>query len=204
MATEAAAARNTQRPTRSWRAACLLGLALCLPLAAQPLGNREREVEAAFLVNFVRYAEWPRQRFSGEADPYVIAVVGSQEATDTVAAIARAAGPIQGRRIEVWRVDLDGHGARREVAKMRLREAHVAFLPAEAATSPRELLGALDGAPVLTVSDVPGFVRDGGMLGLVRAGPHMVFEANPRAIDACGLGLSAKVLKLARIREPAP
>ncbi|HET7655901.1 MAG TPA: YfiR family protein [Luteimonas sp.] len=203
MATEAAACGSHRHPW--WRrAGWLLGLALCLPLAAQPLGNRERQVEAAFLVNFVRYAEWPRQRFTGEGDPYVIAVVGSQDATDTVAAIARAAGPIQGRRIEVRRVDLDVRGARREAAARRLRAAHVAFLSSDAATTAEQLLGVLDGAPVLTVSDVPGFVEAGGMLGLVRAGPHMAFEANPRAINACGLGLSAKVLKLARIREPVP
>ena len=57
--------------------------------------------------------------------------------------------------------------------------------------------------PVLTVSDVPGFAAQGGMLGLVRSGRHMAFEANPDAIRNGGVSLSAKVLKLARIREGA-
>ena len=87
-----------------WRRAALLlvGVASVLPLAAQPVGDRELQVEAACLVNFVRYADWPRQQFTSASDPYVIAVLGSDTVVDTVAAIARAAGPIQGRRIDVY------------------------------------------------------------------------------------------------------
>ena len=188
----------TERPGWWRRAALLLGVALVMPLAAQPLGNRELQLEAAFLVNFVRYAEWPRQRFTGASDPYVIAVLGSETTVDTVAAIARAAGPIQGRRIEVKPVDLFRRGA-----GDRLRDSHVVFLQASAKATPRELLRAVDGMPVLTVSDVPGFAAQGGMLGLVRSGRHMAFEANPDAIRNGGVSLSAKVLKLARIREGA-
>jgi len=194
------------RPAASWwrGAALLLGIALGWPLAAQPVGDRAMQVEAAFLVNFVRYADWPRHRFDGPADPYVIAVIGSETAADTIAAVARAAGPIQGRHVEVRRVELAGAGSARRAALERLRSAHVAFLQATAGTTPRELLRALGDAPVLTVSDARGFAAEGGMLGLVRSGQRMAFEANPGAIQAGGVSLSAKVLKLARIREGAP
>jgi hypothetical protein len=52
---------------------------------------------------------------------------------------------------------------------------------------------------VLTVSDVPGFAAGGGMLGLVRSGRTLAIEANPDAIRASGISVSAKVLKLARL-----
>jgi YfiR/HmsC-like len=42
------------------------------------------------------------------------------------------------------------------------------------------------------------------MLGLVPRGQRIVFDANPRAIQASGLQVSAKVLKLAHIVEPPP
>ena len=181
----------------------LLGIALVSPLPAQPVGDRELQVEAAFLVNFVRYAEWPRQRFRDPADPYVVAVVGSDTVVDTFDAVARAAGPIQGRRISVRRVELAGAAGsdRRRSAIQQLRGSHVVFVQASSGGNARDVLLALAGAPVLTVGDVPGFVADGGMLGLVRVGPHLAFEANPAAIQAAGVSLSAKVLKLARIRE---
>ena len=206
MATDAA---PTAKPSRAgwWpRALLLLATGLGLPLAAQPVGDRELQVEAAFLVNFVRYAEWPRHRFQGPGDPYVIAVVGSDTAVDTVAAIARAAGPIQGRSIAVRRVELEGRigSERRRSAVQRLRASHLVFLQASADESAREVLRAVADAPVLTVGDVPGFVTQGGMIGLVRSGQRMSFEANPDAIQASGVGLSAKVLKLARIRRGVP
>ena len=204
MVAEAAPARRPAAAGWWRRAAILLGIAIAVPLSAQPVGDREMQVEAAFLVNFVRYAEWPRQRFDGPDDPYVIAVVGSDTVADTIAAIARAAGPIQGRRIEVRRVELRGSASERRAATEYLRNSHVAFLPAGGRASPRELLRILGDAPVLTVSDAPGFAAAGGMLGLVRAGPRMAFEANPGAMQACGVSLSAKVLKLARIREGGP
>jgi hypothetical protein len=83
----------------------------------------------------------------------------------------------------------------------QLRACHLAFLDADAATTPADFVAALKGAPVLTVGNARGFVAAGGMLGLVRSGPRMAFEADPQAIQASGVGLSAKVLKLARIRE---
>jgi hypothetical protein len=187
------------------RAALLLGLALGMPLVAQPVGNRELQIEAAFLVNFVRYTDWPPQHFNGPGDPYVIAVVGSETSFDTVAAIAGAAGAIQGRRIEVVRVEYDGQGGieRRRAAIQRMRASHLLFLQASADAGARDVVRAVAGAPVLTVSDVPGFASKGGMIGLVRSGQHLAFEANPAAIHASGVVLSAKVLKLARIREDA-
>ena len=42
------------------------------------------------------------------------------------------------------------------------------------------------------------------MLGLVRVQQHLAFEANPEAIRDARLLVSAKVLKLARIRRTAP
>ena len=202
MAAEAALASAPARGHWLRRAGLLLGIALAVPLAAQPLGDRELQVEAAFLVNFVRYAEWPPERFDGPGDPYVIGVVGTETASDNVAGVARAPGPIQGRRIEVKRVALEGRpgSAERRAAIRRLRDCHLAFLPGSADTGTREFLDALEGAQVLTVGDAPGFVASGGMIGLVRAGPHIAFEANPQAIQDSGVGLSAKVLKLARIR----
>jgi hypothetical protein len=191
----------------------LLALAGAFPVAAQeradPAG--ELQVEAAFLVNFVRYSDWPRQRFASPASPYVVTVVGPESVAATVAAVASAAGDIQGRRIEVRRVDASrvdaaradvprgGGTARQADAAARLRGSHMVFIHHSAGVAPDQVLRLLSGVPVLTVSDVPGFALDGGMLGLVRNGRRLVFEANPPAIQAAGIVVSAKVLKLARI-----
>ena len=55
-----------------------------------------------------------------------------------------------------------------------------------------------------SLAEIHRVLKPGGMLGLVRVDRHLAFEANPDEIRAAGLSVSAKVLKLARIRRSAP
>ncbi len=189
-------------------AAWMRGVAIVLALASAPPSAtdaatstlEDTHIEAAFLVNFVRYTDWPSARLADPGAPYVVGVVGSADVVDNIGAVAAAAGFINGRRIEVHRIPIVD-GARRQDAIDRLRRNHVVFVHLSAADDEDDVLRALRGQPVLTVSDIPGFADAGGMLGLVRLRSHLAFEANPAAIRAAGLLVSAKVLKLARIRQ---
>jgi hypothetical protein len=172
-------------------------------VAADEARDRELQVEAAFLVNFVRYTDWPAARLGPPGTPYVVSVVGSEADAAAVAAVASAAGPIDGRGIEVRRVE--PHALSRRLAAARgLQSSHVVFVRADSGVRCATVRRLLDGAPVLTVGDSTGFATAGGMLGLVRVDRHLAFEANPQEIRAAGLVVSAKVLKLARIRRTAP
>lgn len=172
---------------------------------AQARTPSEEEVEAAFLLNFLRYTDWPAGGFASPEAPYVVSVVGSEAVADRVRAVAEAAGRVNGRAVDVRWID-SARGARAapfDSARDRenqllMRRSHLVFFHASAGNVPGEALSDLYGHPVLTVSDVPGFTRSGGMLGLVRRGQRLGFEANPVAIRNGGLMLSAKVLKLAR------
>lgn len=74
----------------------------------------------------------------------------------------------------------------------RVRGCHVLFI-AEAGLP----LGPLGGLPVLTVSDLPDFVQQGGVIGLVRQSGRLRFEVNRGVAQAAGLRLSADLLSLA-------
>lgn len=182
-------------------------LAVYLPGQAQAqaqapsAGELRLRIEGAFLVNFVRYTDWPAQRFDGATSPYLVSVVGDADAADTIAAVASAAGTIRGRRVVVRQVRLDARmpASQRRESIRRLRDSHLVFVAGGGEAGARLVLRALEGAPVLTVSDVPGFAAAGGMLGLVRSGRTLAIEANPAAIRASGISVSAKVLKLARL-----
>jgi len=159
------------------------------------------QIEAAFLVNFVRFTEWPTDRFSDTGTPYVIAVVGGDDVAQTVRIVANAAGNIQGRDIAVVRVDpVDVEGRQKQALDI-VRGSHLVFVRSSDADVRRQVLATVAGKAVLTVGDEPDFAARGGMLGLVQAGDHLAFEANLEQIQAAGVQLSAKVLKLARIRR---
>jgi hypothetical protein len=188
--------------------ACAPALLEATPATMAPPRSRspgEVEVEAAFLVNFLRYTQWPSARVPGTGADYVITVVGSQSAADSVRAVCAAAMGIEGRGIEVrWLPQARGS---REApfespqdieARAQLRGSHLVFFHRSSGRVHPQVLTDLAGMPVLTVSDNDGFTQQGGMLGLVRSDGRIVFQANTGAIRGAGLLVSAKVLKLAR------
>ena len=182
----------------------LLLLFACLPAIAQPAASsatdtRLLQVEGAFLVNFLRYTDWPPPRLGETSDPYVVTVVGSPDAADAVAAVAAAAGDIRGRRVQVRRASMATAADRASAADV-LRTSHLVFVQASAQANVDTVLDTVRDLPILTVSDTPGFAASGGMLGLVQSRAHLAFEANPAAIRNAGLMVSAKVLKLATLR----
>lgn len=208
MATEAPPRRNTGVAAVRRLAAAfafLLCAGLCAPRGATAAagGDRALQVEAAFLVNFVRYTDWPPGRFGPPGAPYIVSVIGSEDDVSDIAAVAAAAGPIGGRRIEVRRVAPASLSLRADASSV-LQASHVVFVREDSGVRCATVRRLLGGAPVLTVGDATGFAAAGGMLGLVRVQQHLAFEANPEAIRDARLLVSAKVLKLARIRRTAP
>lgn len=65
-------------------------------------------------------------------------------------------------------------------------------------------LAAVQGLPVLTISDTPQFVERGGMIGLVIEGERVRFEANLEPAQRGNLRLSSQLLKLARSVKGSP
>src|SRR5262249_35131266 len=68
----------------------------------------------------------------------------------------------------------------------------------------KDVLAAVDGTPVLTVSDAPGFAVHGGMVGFTTDADRVRFEVNLQHAEKTGLKLSAKLLALARLVQDDP
>jgi hypothetical protein len=203
---DAALVRSTTRLLLAALFAAVLVAPRTLPDArAQAIAPAEEDVQAAFLLNFLRYTDWPGRSFDGPDAPFVITVVGSEQVAARVRAVVAAAGRVNGRPVEVrWLPGARGSraapfdSAQDRENQLQLRRSHLVFFHASAGNVAGQTLSDLWGLPVLTVSDVPDFTRVGGMHGLVRASGRVAFEANPVAIRNSRLLLSAKVLKLAR------
>lgn len=205
----AALATTSRRRSLARLLLCVVGL-FGLPGLAHAQRLAEADVEAAYLVNFLRYTQWPERSFATAASPYVISVIGPQAVADRVREVAFAAGRIGGRSIEVHSIPfqrgsveapLQSERDRQLLAK--IRGSHLVFFHSDASPLHPQALADLWGQPVLTVSNAPGFTDAGGMLGLFRSSGHIVFEANPGSIRNSGLLVSAKVLKLARVAARA-
>lgn len=163
-------------------------LALLLLWAGGGLARAESEatVKAAYLLNFAKLVEWPASAFAA-GQSLVIGVVGRDTAAEELAHVFAGASA-NGRRIEVRHVAAGDAGA--------LLACHLVFV--QEAERGENVIGAVQGRPVLVVGEAENFARRGGALGFVKEAGTLKFEANPKAATRNGLTVSAKLLRVAR------
>lgn len=168
-----------------------MALAGALALAIAPTLRARSEdrarIEAAYVVNFVRYTEWPDAAQRPPQTPIVVVVHRASKTAAALEAIAAREVRVGDRPLVVRR------SGNAQSLGARLAGAHVLYVGADA---PAAL--ALVGDAVLTIGRGAAFAEQGGMIALVPLGERVVFDANVAAIRAAGLELSAKVLALAR------
>ena len=141
----------------------------------------ESALQAAYVLNFAKFTEWPPAGMPGKLGVMQLCQFGARDE------LAQAFRALEGRSLQGAPVQW------RKVNRLdEVRGCHVLFI-AETGLS----LVQLGGIPVLTVSDLPGFAQQGGVIGLVRQSGRLRFEVNRGAAQASGLRLSADLLSLA-------
>jgi hypothetical protein len=186
----------TRRPPR-WlpdRATLLVALTalLCLLASAEHRADGqpvdEGQMKAVFVVNFLRFVEWPSTNVAPAPAPLVVAVLGDREFIDKLRDYASTQS-VSGHSIEVKTVE------RPEDA----RGAHVLFIGTSESANVPAIVKLAETSALLTVGDTDGFARAGVILNLYTVDSRVRIEANPAAASRTGLRLSAHLLRIARI-----
>ena len=153
---------------------------------------------AAYLLNFIRFTEWPvgdsagPSRPSSASKPHVIGVSGSPLLRDTLIRLVEGQ-QVRGRPVHiVWIKDVHD-----------LAACHLVYLNPSPTDDGQGVpistaLEALRGEPVLTVSAATDFLAQGGLVQLHRAGAYLRFEIAAPAARAADLKLNSRLLDLAR------
>ena len=165
-------------------AAALVALAVTGALAAAESIRREDQLKAAYLVNFVKFIEWP----SAAADePLVICFVGATGIRDALASGIEnkhvGSRPLSARSVETSQLP-----------------TYCSVLYVDGAMT----LGAFQldaGAHVLSVSDAKGFARNGGIIELFTDSNRLRFAINLDNAQKAGLRISSSLLQLAATVE---
>lgn len=158
------------------------------PGRAEPTAE---QVEAVFLFYFSQFVDWPPSAFADERSPIVIGVLGDDPfggALDQAVAGER----VNGRPVVVRRL--------RSIAEAT--GCHILYISSSEAPQLQQILSALRGHNVLTVSDLDHFAQSGGMIRFVLADQHVRLLVNARAAQAAGLKLSSKLLRAAAPAGP--
>lgn len=151
---------------------------------AQHAKPTDYQVKAAYLYNFGRFVEWPAVTAKG--DSFTVCVLG-QDPFGAALDSTLAGQSIAGKSV----------AARRISTPQESSSCQILFLSSSEDARLPKIMESLDKAPVLTVSDIPGFSQRGGMIQFVLDGSRVRFEVNLAATQKAGLNLSSELLKVA-------
>ena len=174
---------------RTWRTT-LLTAALWSAAAAADPGSRtaaadEREVKAAFLLNFAAFVEWPANAFGSPTDPIVVGVYGADPFGATLEAIF-SGETVRGRPFLIKRIPSGGD----------VSGCHIVFVSDPERPRFPSSLG-IRNRPILTVANAPNFAERGGIVEFMVERGRIRFRINRDAARAAGLTIGSKLLRLA-------
>lgn len=144
--------------------------------------NSKAALKTAFLYNFIKLTEWPD---AADQTAYHVCIAGNDE-------LGASLNVLEGKTIRGKAIVIH-----RSVKPNTLTTCHLVFITSLETMS--ATISKLNNKPVLTISGQTGFIERGGMIGLIQDGKErLAYEVNLNQTQACGLYLSAPLLKLAR------
>ena len=164
---------------------CLTFAAVCGPGG---VGGREYQVKAAFLFNFAKFVEWPESSFADARAPIVLGIVGDNPFGDDLDRIVTGQ-MVKGRTIHISKYRSGDD----------LRACHILFISESEHARVPQILASLQGASVLTVSDIDGFAKGGGVMQLILEEDRVRFAVNLDSATRAKLKINSKLLALAQV-----
>lgn len=158
-------------------------MAAALPAHAEV--SKEYQVKAAFVYNFTKFVEWPREHFGDDHRAIVIAVLGQNPFGDELEKILRDR-KVGGRELII-----------KTLASVDdARTADVLFVCDGEEKHLEAVWPSLHAAGVLTIGESTDFAAQ-GMITFVLEGDKVRFAVNLASVERAHLKFSAQLLKLA-------
>ncbi|PKO86290.1 MAG: DUF4154 domain-containing protein [Betaproteobacteria bacterium HGW-Betaproteobacteria-12] len=173
--------RSLPAALRAGLLALLLGSATLPRAQAQDVS--EYGMKAVLFFRLAQFVYWPGAQPAPR--PTVLCVVGRNPFGAALSQIDASTGEVQVR-----------------LAPGELAACHLLFIPRSEAATVNGWLERAAGKQLITVSDLPGFARGGGMIELPLDGERIGIVLNRAAAQRRGFEFNAQLLRLARIIEP--
>jgi len=184
-------------------AMALLPVLLLLPTLAQSdsAHDREHELKAAVIYNFIRFAEWPESKLA-DGNEIVMGLL-------TAYPFANAFDPVKDRPIKDRKLVIKELGTFTLLDKLldpnepskgvkALSQCHLLFICDSEKKHIGEILKAVEDCNVLTVGESENFLEAGGIINFIPQAEKPDFEVNLIAAKRAGLQISSRVLRLAK------
>lgn len=168
-----------------------------------PVQYEEYQVKAAFLYNFIKFAEWPADKFA-EPNTLTIGILGEDP-------FGNAFEAIKGKTFQNRKLVIKQFGKFSDLCKdtvedktkycanaQSLRQCHLLFICKSEQPYFEQIIGTISNAGVLTVGENDGFLEAGGIINFVPNVEKPAFEINLTVAKKEKIRISSQVLRLAR------
>jgi TonB family protein len=160
----------------------------------QPQNASEDQVKAAYLLNFAKLAQWPSRVLPDGPSSLVIGVSGGDESFLAVLKALVAGKTVGTHPLEVKSVSSEAD----------IKSCHMVFFRASESKRGQAAIEGLAQTGVLFVGEDESFLRQGGMITLVKDHGSVRFEVNSDALDRSEIHFSSKILALAKAGYESP
>jgi hypothetical protein len=161
---------------------CVAGLYATHALPEQSPG-REEQMKAAYLLNFAKFVEWPNAR----PDQGLTACFIGSSAVGAAFAAGSAGKKVSNRAVIIRYLE----------STQATDGCDIIFIDAAAMAAGKASPATSEAAGTLTVSDVDGFLRKGGMIELFADSNRLRFRINLGNAIRAGLRIRSDLLQLA-------
>ncbi len=144
-------------------------------------------LKAAFIYNFAKFTHWPEKLPGEQGAPLSLCIAGEDDLADTL-------GRLKGRLVKGRQLHTQTFKGTQIPGN-----CHVLYVAASEQKRYRGLVKAVRGQAILTVSELPGFARTGGIVELTRAHGRIRFIINLGLAREAGLEISPRLLALAEL-----
>jgi hypothetical protein len=163
-----------------WSEACLVGR------AEGPF--TEYQVKALFLLNFIKYVDWPPNTFAGINTPITIGLCGESKLGEALKNVV-AGKSIGGRPIAIREI-----GATDDFSPCQ-----ILFVSDSESSRMRQILEKAGAWPILTVGEDAAFAQNGGIIEFVLKNGNVRLEIDLSAAKKAGLSISSRLLAVADV-----
>jgi len=188
--------------------AVLALVSFILPIAAKAQSDsasmREYQIKAAFLYNFIKFVDWPKEKVTDSNDTIIIGIICEDPFGNAFDPIGDK--EVKGRKVVIKRFksfeELEKHNknnkSERNEGIETLRKCHLLFIGSSEKKDSEKIIEALEGSSVLTVGETAGFLEAGGIINFLVEDKKVSFEVNLTAAQKAGLNIRSKLLRLAK------
>jgi len=148
----------------------------------------EYQIKGLFLVNFIKYVDWPEASFSGSESPVVIGIIGVNPFDEHLKRIINDK-EVKGRKVMVIEVQNQADVAR----------CHLLFIAKSERNRVNDILRMVGEKPILTVGEDEAFLDAGGVINFVLKNEKIRLEINLIAVSDRPLSISSRLLNVADV-----